>query len=50
VRAFEGATPLVKDGHSLRQQNANGPDEVAEATLTPARAIIVWVRLEAMTA
>ena len=29
---------------ALRQQNANGPEEVAEATLTPGGAIIVWLR------
>jgi uncharacterized membrane protein YcaP (DUF421 family) len=35
---------------ALRQQNANGPDEVAEATLTPGGAIIVWLKPQAMAA
>src|ERR671937_1565148 len=35
---------------ALRQQNAAGPDEVAEATLTPGGAIIVWLKPEAMAA
>jgi uncharacterized membrane protein YcaP (DUF421 family) len=35
---------------ALRQQNANGPDEVAEATLTPGGAIIVWLKPHAMAA
>ena len=35
---------------ALREQDANGPVEVAEATLTPARAIIVRLKPEAMTA
>ncbi len=29
---------------ALRQQNGNGPDEVAEATLTPGGAVIVWLK------
>jgi len=35
---------------ALRQQNANGPEEVAEATLTPGGAIIVWLKPQAMAA
>jgi uncharacterized membrane protein YcaP (DUF421 family) len=35
---------------ALRQQNANGPQEVAEATLTPGGAIIVWLKPQAMAA
>jgi uncharacterized membrane protein YcaP (DUF421 family) len=35
---------------ALRQQNANGPGEVAEATLTPGGAIIVWLRPQDMGA
>jgi uncharacterized membrane protein YcaP (DUF421 family) len=35
---------------ALRQQNANGPDEVAEATLTPGGAIVVWLEPHAMAA
>jgi uncharacterized membrane protein YcaP (DUF421 family) len=34
----------------LRQQNANGPHEVAEATLTPGGAIIVWLKPQEMGA
>jgi uncharacterized membrane protein YcaP (DUF421 family) len=35
---------------ALRQQNADGPAEVAEATLTPGGAIIVWLKPQAMAA
>jgi uncharacterized membrane protein YcaP (DUF421 family) len=35
---------------ALRQQNAHGPEEVAEATLTPGGAIIVWLRPQDMSA
>jgi uncharacterized membrane protein YcaP (DUF421 family) len=35
---------------ALRQQNANGPEGVAEATLTPGGAIIVWLKPQAMAA
>jgi uncharacterized membrane protein YcaP (DUF421 family) len=35
---------------ALRQQNANGAEEVAEATLTPGGAIIVWLKPQAMAA
>lgn len=35
---------------ALRQQNANGPQEVAEATLTSGGAIIVWLEPEEMAA
>lgn len=35
---------------ALRQQNANGPQEVAEATLTPGGAVIVWLKPQAMAA
>jgi uncharacterized membrane protein YcaP (DUF421 family) len=35
---------------ALRQQNANGSEEVAEATLTPGGAIIVWLKPQAMAA
>jgi uncharacterized membrane protein YcaP (DUF421 family) len=31
-------------------QNANGPQEVAEATLTPGGAVIVWLKPEDMAA
>jgi uncharacterized membrane protein YcaP (DUF421 family) len=34
----------------LRQQNANGPQEVAEATLTPGGAVVVWLKPEDMAA
>src|SRR5262245_11375919 len=34
----------------LRQQSANGPQEVAEATLTPGGAIIAWLKPQEMGA